>query len=96
VTSTKRMAETPTPRGYDPVLLLEALLVLVLIGLSIYFYIVPAGEGRLFPDWWTWPILGVLFFGILFIERWRRKRRGTRPFSHTASGLDPKETRGKS
>lgn len=62
----------------DPILLVEAGLVLLLFGLFVVLYIVPAGEGTLVPKWWAAPLLGANFFGILFLERWRRKRREKR------------------
>jgi hypothetical protein len=59
----------------DALLLLEAGLVLLFIGLFLVLYFVPAGAGAFLPQWWAWPLLAGLFFGILLLERERRKRR---------------------
>ena len=63
------------PQTTDRTLLVEAGLVLLLFALFIGLYFVPAGRGQLVPEWWVWPVLGSLFFGILLLERWRRKHR---------------------
>ena len=64
------------PRGStDRILLLEALLALVLIALFMALYFVPAGQATFEPRWWAWPLLAGLFFGILLLDQWRRKRR---------------------
>lgn len=69
------MTTTRARSGTDRVLLLEAVLVLVLLALFLILYFVPAGEGTFEPAWWAWPLLAALFFGILGLEQWRRKRR---------------------
>jgi lipopolysaccharide export LptBFGC system permease protein LptF len=69
------MTQTPPRSGSDPILLVEAVLVLLLFALFIMLYFVPAGGGTLEPRWWAWPVLALLFFGILGLEHWRRKRR---------------------
>ena len=64
------------PRGRaDRILLLEALLALILFALFMVLYFVPAGEATFEPAWWAWPVLAGLFFGILVLDQWRRKRR---------------------
>ena len=64
------------PRGpTDRILVLEALLALLLVALFLGLYFVPAGEPMFEPEWWAWPVLGGLFFGILLLDQWRRKRR---------------------
>jgi peptidoglycan/LPS O-acetylase OafA/YrhL len=64
------------PRGgADRILLLEALLALILFALFLLLYFVPAGEATFEPAWWAWPVLAGLFFGILLLDQWRRKRR---------------------
>ena len=68
------MRQTPPRSGSDPILLVEAVLVLVLFALFIVLYFVPAGGGMLEPRWWAWPLLALLFFGILLLDHWRRKR----------------------
>jgi peptidoglycan/LPS O-acetylase OafA/YrhL len=68
--------KTTSPRsGSDPILILEALLALVLFGLFMMLYFLPAGGATFEPEWWAWPVLVGLFFGILALDRWRRKRR---------------------
>ncbi|MBW3628832.1 MAG: hypothetical protein KY464_05995 [Gemmatimonadetes bacterium] len=65
-----------SPRGAaDHVLLLEAVLVLLFFALFIMLYFVPAGGNTFRPEWWAWPVLVGLFFGILALDQWRRKRR---------------------
>ena len=62
--------------GTDRILLLEAVLTLLLIALFMLLYFVPAGQATFEPAWWAWPVLAGLFFGILLLDRWRRKRQG--------------------
>jgi hypothetical protein len=69
------MKHTPSRGGADRILLLEAVLALLLFALFVMLYVVPAGDSALEPEWWTWPLLAGLFFGILLLEQWRRKRR---------------------
>jgi type VI protein secretion system component VasK len=69
------MSEDPKPATRaDPVLLLEVGLVLLLLGLFIALYWVPSGDASFVADWWVFPLLGGLFFGILLLEGWRRWR----------------------
>jgi hypothetical protein len=75
------MISTRPRKPADPILLIEAALVLVFLGLFLALYFVPAGEGSLLPQWWAWPILAGIFFGILLLERWRRKRRDSASMS---------------
>lgn len=69
------MNQTPPGSGTDRVLLLEAVLALLFFALFIMLYFVPAGGGTFRPRWWAWPVLAGLFFGILALDQWRRKRR---------------------
>jgi peptidoglycan/LPS O-acetylase OafA/YrhL len=69
------MKQTRTRSGTDRLLLLEAGLVLLLFALFVILYFVPVGEGSFAPQWWTWPLLVGLFFGILALEHRRRKQR---------------------
>ena len=69
------MKNTPSRGGADRILLLEAVLALLLFALFVMLYVVPAGDATLEPRWWAWPVLAVLFFGILLLDQWRRKRR---------------------
>ena len=71
----------------DPILLLEAVLALVLFGLFILLYFRPFGLGDPTPAWWTAPLLGGLFFAILFLERWRRKKRNRAALSRGLSNV---------
>ena len=61
--------------GLDLLLLLEVALVLLLLGLFIAFYLVPAEEGTLGRPWWRTPVVVGLFFLVLGMEHRRRKRR---------------------
>lgn len=61
--------------GADLSLLLEVALGLLLLGLFIAFYLVPAEEGTAGWPWWRTPILVGLFFGVLALEARRRKRK---------------------
>ena len=69
------MTPNPARGGADRILLLEALLALLLFALFMLLYFVPAGEATFEPAWWAWPVLAGLFFGILLLDQWRRKRR---------------------
>ena len=71
----KMMNQTPPRSGADRVLLLEAVLTLLFFALFVMLYFVPAGGSTFRPRWWAWPVLVGLFFGILSLEQWRRKRR---------------------
>ena len=68
-----------TPDRPDPLLLLEIALVLLLIGFGAVLYLRPASQGLFSPPWWRSVALGVLFFGVVGLHTWRRRRR-----SHTA------------
>ena len=80
------MTAKPYRQRPDPVLLLEAVLVLALFVLFLVLYLVPAGSGALIPAWWAWPLLATVFFGILLLERWRRKRRDRSELSRGVPG----------
>jgi len=67
--------DRPPPPRTDRVLLIEAGLVLLLAALGIVLYWRPAAEGFLDPRWWHWMLLAGLFFGIVWLDRWRRQRR---------------------
>ena len=69
------MIQTRPDSGVDRILLLEAALALLLFALFMALYFVPAGEATFQPAWWAWPVLAGLFFGILLLDQWRRKRR---------------------
>ena len=79
--------------GADLLLLLEAALVLLLLGLFIAFYLVPAEEGTVGRPWWRTPVVVGLFFVLLGLESWRRKRRAKSGLSNaladTRAGDDP-------
>lgn len=59
----------------DPVLLLEAGLIVLLIGLFIFLYILPSAESLADVPWWAPILLGGLLFAVLLIDAWRRRRR---------------------
>lgn len=80
------MTDKPFRRRGDPILMVEVVLVLALFVLFLVLYLVPAGSGALVPAWWAWPVLAVVFFGILVLERWRRKRRDRAELSRGVPG----------
>lgn len=66
--------ETTQTRPTNRYLLIEVGLILALLVLSILLYMRPAADGVLRPNWWNWPTLAVLFFAIVGLHTWRRKR----------------------
>lgn len=75
--------------GVDLSLLLEVALVLLLFGLFIAFYLVPAEEGTVGRPWWGTPLLVALFFGVLGLDARRRKRRAKSGLSNALSEVAP-------
>jgi uncharacterized membrane protein len=71
----------PTERRTDRVLLAEVTLILVLFGLGIVFYWRPAAAGWEGDStaWWQWLLLGAVFFAIMALETFRRRRKLHRP-----------------
>lgn len=65
-------------RSTDPALVAEIALTLLLIALGIYFYLRPAAEGLGGAEWWHWVLLAGLFFSILALHNWRKRRGGHR------------------
>jgi len=65
-------------REVDRFLVLEAALGLVLFGLAIYLYWIPASRAPFIPQWWSLPVLGGLFFAIVWLDHRRRKNRSQR------------------
>lgn len=65
------------PRQTDRLLLLEAGLILLLVVLTVFLYWVPAARVPFAPRWYAPLVLGGLFFAILGLHSWRR-RRGAR------------------
>jgi len=72
-----------TSRSFDPFLLAEVVLVLVLIGLSVVFYLRPAADHLPDARWWQWMLLGALFFGVLGLDGYRRRRGSRRALRDT-------------
>lgn len=66
--------QTRGPRGTDPLLLVEAAMVLVLFALFVFLFLLPAGRPPFLPEWWSWLLVGTVFFGTLGLDAWRRKR----------------------
>lgn len=56
-------------------LLVQAVLIIALIGLGTVFYFQPAATDALAPRWWHWLVLGGLFFLIVALHTWRMKHR---------------------
>jgi membrane protein implicated in regulation of membrane protease activity len=67
-------SESRGPRGTDPLLLVEAALVLILFALFVFLFLLPAGRPPFVPRWWTWLLVGSAFFGVVGLDAWRRKR----------------------
>lgn len=65
-------------RGTDPLLLGEAALALLLFALFVYLFLVPVARPPFAPDWWTWPLLALVFFALVGVDALRRKRRRDR------------------
>lgn len=68
---------SPAPRrtsSTDPLLLLEAALVILLIALFLFLYVVPTRTRLSDIPWWSPVLLGGLLFGLLLFHAWRRKR----------------------
>lgn len=59
----------------DPVLLVEAGLLVLLIGLFIFLYIVPTERQMDGVSWWAPVLLGGLSLTVLLLDRWRRRRK---------------------
>lgn len=67
------MRSSTTGRA-DPLLLLEVVLVLALFGLAVALYLIPSAREPFVPHWWTPLLLGALFFGVLALDVYRRRR----------------------
>jgi hypothetical protein len=61
-------------RPLNRLLLVEIGIGLLLFGLAIYLYWIPAARAPFVPRWWSLPVLAGLFFGLLVVDRWRRRR----------------------
>lgn len=59
----------------DPVLLIEAGLMVLLIGLFIFLYIVPTERRMNGVSWWAPVLLGGLSLTVLILDGWRRRRQ---------------------
>lgn len=68
------MDERSRTGGTDRLLLWEAGLALVLFALAVYLFVIPAARDDLSPAWWTWVLLAILFFGLLGLDDYRRRR----------------------
>lgn len=65
--------------GYvDRPLMIQAVLILVLIGLGTVLFFRPVAADTLEPRWWHWLALGGLFFTIVALHSWRMKHRSQR------------------
>jgi hypothetical protein len=60
-------------RRPDPLLLWEAGLVIVLVALFVLLFLLPAAAAPFRPHWFAAPILIAGFFGLLFLDRKRRR-----------------------
>lgn len=59
----------------EPLLLIEVGLALLLFGLAVALFFVPAAQPSFVPYWWAWILLAGLFFGIVGLETYRRRHR---------------------
>lgn len=66
--------ETVQTRQTNRYLLIEVGLIIALLVVSIFLYWRPAAEGDLTQPWWHWPSLALLFFSVVGLHTWRRKR----------------------
>jgi len=66
--------DTLPPFHHDPLLLWEAGLVLVLVVLFIVLFLLPASREPFQPHWFAGPVLAVALFGVLILDRRRRRR----------------------
>lgn len=70
------MANLPA-RSTDRLMLVEVGLALALIALAINLYLRPARTETLTSaEWWHWVLMAGLFFGIVGVHTFRRKRLG--------------------
>lgn len=86
--------------GADRFLLAEAVLAIILFGVAVGFFIIPAASPDFVPGWWVGFLIAILFFAIVLIETFRRHARGReelrRALDHEAppepdpTGRDPK------
>lgn len=60
----------------DALLLVEVLLALLLFGLGVSLFLIPAASPDASPPWWIGILLAVLFFAVVFLETIRRRRAG--------------------
>ena len=58
----------------DPLLASEVVLVLLLFGLGVGLFIIPAARADESPRWWVGLLLAILFFAAVFIDTVRRRR----------------------
>lgn len=82
--------ETRGPRGAEPLLLLEAGLVLVLFALFVFLFLLPSARPPFTPGWWNWPLVALVFFALVGVDAFRRKR-GRRAPSRPRSPRRPDE-----
>jgi hypothetical protein len=80
-----------TSRSFDPLLLAEVVLVLVLIGLGVVFYLRPAANNLPDTRWWQWVLLAALFFGVVALDGYRRTRGSRRALRDTLAGEEPED-----
>jgi hypothetical protein len=62
-------------RRADPLLLWEAGLALVLAVLFILLFLLPAAREPFHPHWFSGPLLAAGLFGLLVLDRRRKRRR---------------------
>ncbi len=70
------MNDTREPkRRSERFMMLELVLGVLLFALAIFLYWIPAAREPFIPRWWSLPVLAGLFFGLLWLHRWRRQNR---------------------
>lgn len=69
------MANQPDQRRTDPLLLVEVVLALALFGLMVGLYWIPSMRPPFLPARGTGLLLALLFFVVVGLDAWRRRRR---------------------
>lgn len=66
---------SPRRRGSDPIVLIEAALILLFLILFLFLYVLHSKERLGDVPWWAPVILGAVALAALLLDNWRRRRR---------------------